>query len=456
MPRNSKFILLQTALALALAIVSFQFVSAREWKSADGKSKVEAEFVALRNGKVVLEKKSGEIVAVPLDRLCAEDIAYVEGRTASANSAPPDAPMKTASPFENTVETKNSSPTSDSTSNPKASATDESEDWRYLRFTRPIKLRGEKPNAPTGIARSFQPSSRGEMLTFSPNGEFLALVNSGHTISIYDVSYSARVSSTDRQVASRNYNSICFTADGQKLLSGTYDGKLVIWKVTQKGTLELETELPLHESKIDCLAVSHDSKLVIVGSNADKKIKICRLEDGSTVLSHELERSVSAVWISPDGTEALAADRESMVRIDVQRQKVSEFSFTENGGFQNVSFSADGKLMAASSFRTYDIFDTTNGENVFRADRTGSALGGSMLIDSENRRVLIDKYGYVEVWDIETEEKIESIEMSQQLSAADIVFSPDNKHFAVSLSSGPLYIIRIGPKEISTKPSSDQ
>lgn len=51
----------------------------RTWTTADGKHKVEAEFVKLILGTLTLEKKDGTTVDVKLDILCPEDKEYLEG-----------------------------------------------------------------------------------------------------------------------------------------------------------------------------------------------------------------------------------------------------------------------------------------------------------------------------------------------------------------------------------------
>ncbi len=53
---------------------------AREWTDSTGKYKVEAEFVAVKDGKVQLRKSDGTIVAVPIERLSESDQLLVKQR----------------------------------------------------------------------------------------------------------------------------------------------------------------------------------------------------------------------------------------------------------------------------------------------------------------------------------------------------------------------------------------
>src|SRR5215212_8477284 len=82
--------------ACLILLVGCAFTSsalAREWTSSNGKFKIEAEFVAVKNGKVVLEKPDGTYASVPLDKLSAEDRAFIESESGGSpfNSEPGDA-----------------------------------------------------------------------------------------------------------------------------------------------------------------------------------------------------------------------------------------------------------------------------------------------------------------------------------------------------------------------------
>jgi mono/diheme cytochrome c family protein len=69
--------------------------AAREWSDASGKFHTEAEFVALRKGKVILEKANGDIVSLPFEKLSAADKAYVSSQT----DPKPTQPAKAEAPI---------------------------------------------------------------------------------------------------------------------------------------------------------------------------------------------------------------------------------------------------------------------------------------------------------------------------------------------------------------------
>jgi hypothetical protein len=74
--------MLRTAiLALPTILIPFAGLTAREWTDASGKFRVEAELVAVKNGKVFLEKADGSAVSVPLERLSELDRKFLQSIT---------------------------------------------------------------------------------------------------------------------------------------------------------------------------------------------------------------------------------------------------------------------------------------------------------------------------------------------------------------------------------------
>lgn len=69
----------------------------RTWTDATGRFKIDAEFVEITEGKVRLRKATGATVAVPLDKLCDADRAFVQGVSSGA-SKPSPTPLIDAAP----------------------------------------------------------------------------------------------------------------------------------------------------------------------------------------------------------------------------------------------------------------------------------------------------------------------------------------------------------------------
>jgi len=58
----------------------------RTWKDATGTFSLDAQFVGVKDGKVLLKKTNGQIVPIPLDRLSKEDQDFVTGQSGKASA----------------------------------------------------------------------------------------------------------------------------------------------------------------------------------------------------------------------------------------------------------------------------------------------------------------------------------------------------------------------------------
>ncbi|MEX2174253.1 MAG: SHD1 domain-containing protein [Pirellulaceae bacterium] len=72
--------------------VSGPLAAAREWTDPSGKFRIQAELVAIRGDKVVLEKADGTILSVPLNKLSAADQAFLKAQAAPKPAAPAPLP----------------------------------------------------------------------------------------------------------------------------------------------------------------------------------------------------------------------------------------------------------------------------------------------------------------------------------------------------------------------------
>jgi mono/diheme cytochrome c family protein len=86
-------VLLGTLVIGLVCGICFTFpVGGREWADATGKFKVEAELVAVRSGKVFLERRDGSVISVPLDKLSAADQEFLKSKEAPAEKTPASVP----------------------------------------------------------------------------------------------------------------------------------------------------------------------------------------------------------------------------------------------------------------------------------------------------------------------------------------------------------------------------
>lgn len=418
-------------------------LSAREWKSVDGKFTVEAEYVAFRNGKVVLEKKSGEIITVPVERLSKEDVTYIEERSGTKILKTSDSGTENEEDLFAGADSKpNMKPSGSGSPGTSENTSEEAESLQSAALIQPIKLKGEKETDPSGVARILpKPQYSIESMTFSPDGAYLATGLSNMAILVYDVNNAKVAMLTPELRLLGRITALQFTNNGKMLLTGSEKGIVVVWMVSKTGQLQSIGQFPGHTDDVTCLVIAKDNSTVISGSE-DKKARIWRTEDGKEIMSIDFEREVTGVWISPDGTEALATDCQTLVRIDLTSQRTTTVELAEFAFGDQAQFSRDGKLLAYKSGLSAKVFNTKTGKELCEV-KSSSGIQ-SIAFSPDNRRLLTGDQGIVSVWDTANGNRIEAIPSGIDNYLNQIAFSPDNWHFAVTAGYTPVVVLRLG------------
>jgi WD40 repeat protein len=151
------------------------------------------------------------------------------------------------------------------------------------------------------------------------------------------------------------------TPDGQTLLSGAGDGRLIWWPATADAPTPTRT-VGAHTGWINHLCVSPDGGTVATAGN-DGMVRLWSVSDGSKIA--ELpghERPVYRLMFGPSGRYLLSADilgrvmqwelatRKEVRRFDAAKLHSYNASGQEvdYGGVRDFALSADGKLLACS------------------------------------------------------------------------------------------------------------
>jgi WD40 repeat protein len=211
---------------------------------------------------------------------------------------------------------------------------------------------------------------------------------------------------------------IGFSTDGQTLITGGYDGRLIWWPVDAEKPEPVRT-VDAHRGWIRALDVSPDGKLVATVGD-DLLVKIWGVDSGSLV--HEMAghtRYPYNVAFHPNGQDLVSGDLMGLlVHWEVASgKKVREFkaeSFTKYdktfkadiGGFRGLTFSPDGKTLAGSSI--------TNVSNAF----AGVGNPAVVVFDWESAKQIIQH---------ESKAKLRGV-------AWNVAIHPDN--FTIGISGG--------------------
>ena len=413
-------------IGLALMVSGICSVAlAREWTSSNGKFKIEAEFVAVKDGKVVLEKPDGTYVSVPLSMISKKDIEYIEattGKKVDGGEAKDSEEMTNKE--DSNDDTADREETSNSVAKPKT-----------------IKLKGSKSGDPPGVVREFGEQGWGiKCLAFSGNGAHLFAGKSDEMVAVFDVNEGSRLNITKRLDDLGSIEALAVSQDGTRLAAGGYKGIVKTWKVSPTGGLKDGKPFAGHSESVTTLAVSADGRFALSGSR-DKTVKYWQFDTGKEFASFEgFDREVKAVWISPDGTQAKATDGESLARIDLKAKESEMVRVQDSASPQFAAFSPDGRLLAindGSSIRLWDL-DVTKELPLLKSNEI-QWIG---VFTPDSQRLVSGANGVINVWDVNTQKRVGALTNEGVGYVQAIAASPDGEHIS-GCSSGAGVVLRV-------------
>lgn len=209
--------------------------------------------------------------------------------------------------------------------------------------------------AQTHIAVEYKHNSPLICCRFDPLGRFVFATAEDNSIQRWTLG-------SDKPAAYVGHDSwvksLCFSRDGETLISGGCDGALIWWPVSGDKT-EPVRKVDAHHGWIRFVATSPDGKLIATAGN-DRSVKLWTIADGKLVrefLGHESH--VYSVCFHPSGEFLLSGDLRGVVK----QWKIADGSVVRTfdskplhsynggqgvdfGGVRTIAISADQKRLA--------------------------------------------------------------------------------------------------------------
>lgn len=192
---------------------------------------------------------------------------------------------------------------------------------------------------------------------FDPSGKFVFAGCEDNKVHRWEIASAARTELADHESWVR---AIGFSKDGQTLITGGYDGRLIWWPVAAEKPAPTRT-VEAHQGWIRSLAVSPDGSLIATAGN-DLVVRLWKMEDGSKVREFAGHpRHVYNVAFHPEGKRLASGDLMANViewevetGNEIRRLKFAALSkydpsfMADIGGTRGMAFSPDGKTLALS------------------------------------------------------------------------------------------------------------
>ncbi len=299
---------------------------------------------------------------------------------------------------------------------------------------------------------------------FSPDGRFIVTssddgtariwdgtdgavrVLRGHTGEILSTAFSAdgeRIVTASSDVTARTWNATtgallatkqieppkaaAFSPDGRRLVTASSDTIVRVWDMASDAP---PIELPGHEGPGEAVAISSDETRVI----ASAMDGVARLWDVASrappVALSRLPADTVFVGFSHDGRRMVAGTHPEARMWNVADGKLVK-TFGQQQAINGVSFSPDGRLLAAGSpLKEVRIFDASTLDE--RGSWPAKALIAGVTVSPDSKRVIAIGFGPPRIWDIARREEVAVLKGDPQQMFLSASFSRDGRRVVVA------------------------
>ncbi len=220
---------------------------------------------------------------------------------------------------------------------------------------------------------------------------------------------------------------LCFSPDGERIVTGSADRSLIIWNVD--GTL-IRT-IKAHDSFIEDIDISPSGR-VIASASRGRDIKLWNMEGSLLAVLEGHTDKVLGVRFHPSGKSLVSISSDRSIKMWDLKGNLLKTLHGHKGGVHSINFNIDGDRMITGSQDTTIKFWRTKGNSHLQL------LGHSeevncVTFSSDSRFVASASSDYtIKVW-LANSKLITSLEGHKDI-VNSICFSPNNR-FLLSVSS---------------------
>ncbi|KAL7763948.1 hypothetical protein ACKLNR_005093 [Fusarium oxysporum f. sp. zingiberi] len=263
-------------------------------------------------------------------------------------------------------------------------------------------------------------------VVFSADGQRLASGSADRTVKIWDAATGACLQTLEGHGSL--VTSVVFSADGQRLASGSHDRTVKIWDAATGACLQT---LEGHGDSVTSVVFSADGQRLVSGSY-DRTVKIWDAATGACLQTLEGHGSlVMSVVFSADSQRLASGSYDKTVKIwDAATGACLQTLEGHGDSVTSVVFSADGQRLASGSYdRTVKIWDAATGACLQTLEGHGS-LVMSVVFSADSQRLASGSYDKtVKIWDAATGACLQTLEGHGD-SVTSVVFSADSQRLA--------------------------
>ncbi|KAL0947883.1 hypothetical protein HGRIS_010518 [Hohenbuehelia grisea] len=227
---------------------------------------------------------------------------------------------------------------------------------------------------------------------------------------------------------SASVNSVAFSPDGTRIVSGSRDNTIRVWNASTG----IQTMSPLegHSNFVTSVAFSPDGTRIVSGS-VDNTIRVWNASTGIQTMS-PLEghsRSVTSVAFSPDGTRIVSGSYDNTIRVWNASTGIQTMSPLKGHSWlvTSVAFSPDGTRIVSGSFdNTIRVWNASTGIQTMSPLEGHSDFVTSVAFSPDGTRIVSGSYdNTIRVWNASTGIQTMSPLEGHSRLVTSVAFSPD-------------------------------
>ena len=151
---------------------------------------------------------------------------------------------------------------------------------------------------------------------------------------------------------------------------------------------------------------------------------------------------ITSLDFSPDGRLLTSGSQDNTVRIwEISTgREIKTLRLHRSNGIADVAFTPDGQLLIIKGYSTLDIYEVETWERI-RSFNTGPSISSTRLAISPDSKYLVSDYQdwgirttIIKIWEIDTGKEIFSLPWPRWNPYLFITFSPDGKHLVTEYS----------------------